>query len=453
MVVCKYIKEFEIDGGRLMIMNTLSGAMDIIDKKIFTDIKEGIFQPENDEIYKRLKHRGYLIEDNEENYKALSKALSRQEKIKFATFIICTTYACNLGCSYCFESKDTKSNKYVLKREDIDLIFNAIEELKVTRGISKVCVLLYGGEPFLNITQDIVQYIFEKAFTFEYKMQAITNGTQLHLFKQLFRKYHDIIRQFQITLDGIEEVHNLTRKYLSGEGSFQDVVKNIDMCLELKIPIVVRINIGKKNIVSVRKLIEFIIQKSWNTYSNFFCQIAPVTDHYCTTLIDEWMPEHEHLRKIYGELREYFENPNQLNIRLGTDIEKRTARLKSVLIKNPNIADSILPCSSGLRNYFVFGTDGLIYACPETVGIKQYSIGTYKPKLVIEDEKERIWKRNVLNIEKCRDCSIAGICGGSCIWSSIATNGENFREPQCNYAQQTVDTFFELNKEKFIEMC
>lgn len=73
----------------------------------------------------------------------------------------------------------------------------------------------------------IVQYIFERAKQEGYVIQAISNGTSIVEYKDIFAEYKDIIRNIQITLDGNKEFHDKTRKYHSGAGSFDDIVNGI----------------------------------------------------------------------------------------------------------------------------------------------------------------------------------------------------------------------------------
>lgn len=448
MKLSRYIKEFEIDEKNKLIMNTMNGAVDIIEKDIYEKISNGIYDESNKDICDALKIRGYLINNPDDDYKLLKEIMSLKEDVSVATFIICTTYTCNLGCTYCFEPKEVKQSGKVLGVKEVNKIFEAINTIKEERGFDEVSILLYGGEPFLSKTEEIVKYIFKKAEEEGYLVEAITNGTQINQFKSIFVKYKKMIDGLQITLDGIEEIHNNTRKYLSGAGTFRDIEKNIDMCIELGIPIALRINTGKRNVAYVKDFLEFIKDKKWIDDERFTCQFAPVADHYCTNKLPDWMPEHLIMKEIIGQLNEVDLGDNREKVRLGIDMEKRTSLLRCVMNGVKSDMTAPLPCSAACRNYFIFGAEGLIYACPETVGMKKYSIGSYTPILDIDKKKEDFWRRDISNIEKCSNCNIAGICGSGCTWSSIATNGEEFKEAQCNYAMETIDTFFELNREK-----
>lgn len=445
MKLTRYIKEFDIDKNKKLIINTISGAVDVIDTELYEELQKGTFENIHSEIYDQLQRRGYLVKSEQDDINKLKVLVECQSKMDLGTFIICVTYMCNLNCSYCFETSEVKRNKKILNISDVDKIFQAIDILKKERKFSRVSVLLYGGEPFLPKAKETVSYILKRAKENGYWIQSITNGTRLVEYKALLSEYRDIIRNIQITLDGDEIYHNKTRKYHNGEGSFSDIVKGIDLCQELDIPINLRVNVGKNNIEGLEKLLSFVGEKRWWTSKNFVCQLAPITDHFCTHLVDEWLPEHIILEKLSIILDKY----RNVNIRLGTDMEKRISILKSLLNGKKNKTLTCIPCSAALRNYFVFGVEGNIYACPETVGIVEQSIGTFLPELNIIGEKEAVWRRNVTNIEKCSNCNIAGICGGGCTWSAIATNGSEFVEAQCNYADETICTYFKINAERF----
>ena len=445
MKLTKYMKEFEIDKEKSIIMNSLTGAIDVISKNLLAEIMQGKIEESNEAVVDNLKKRGYLVKDDAEDVQRLNKLVRTLDKMELGTFILCVTYKCNLNCTYCFEDKEVKNQRYFLSEIDVEKIFEVIDQLKKERGFSKISILLYGGEPFLPGAKKIVQYIFERSKLEGYVIQAISNGTSIVEYKNIFLKYRDIIRNIQITLDGNKEYHNKTRKYHSGAGSFDDIVRGIDMCVALEIAVNLRVNVGKNNIESLDELLTFIEEKKWPMVDKFICQLAPITDHFCTGMVEEWLPEHIILEKLYPMLKKH----QGIKIRLGTDMEKRISVLKNVLTNSKVKTLSCLPCSAALRNYFVFGAEGNIYACPETVGIKEQSIGVFKPDFEIYEEKENGWRRNIINIEKCSNCDVAGVCGGGCTWSAIATNGNNFEEAKCNYAHETIETFFDINREYF----
>ncbi len=449
MKVSKYIKFFELDQDTDIIMNSVTGAIDMVNHDISSILKNQNEINADIPFYESLKARGYII-DNNDDQKQLEKLVNRQISTAMGVFIICPTFLCNLRCPYCFEGLDIRKESKVLEKKDVDKIFDAIKEIQNLRGFKKIRILLYGGEPFLNITKNIVTYIFDKSEQNDYTIQTITNGTQLHLYEELFRKHLNRISSFQITLDGPEKIHNKLRITANKTGTFEAITNNIDMCINIGIPIALRINTGVENVRYIKEIISLIESRNWHNSKYFSCQFAPITDHFCTSILPNWSPEYQIMEKIINQFDDFEEYRDKYKLLLGSDMEKRIKLLRSLwkCESNFDMMPKAGPCSAAARNYYIFGPDNYIYACPETVGKVEYSIGKYYPEFMIDNEKEKVWSRNVSNIEGCKNCNIAGLCGAGCIWSSVATNGKNFNKAQCNYAQETIDTYFNLNIER-----
>lgn len=452
MKLSKYIKQFNLNDEKVVLFNTLTGAIDVMNGEMYDSLKNGNFKHINSETITQLKMRGYIFENQLEEERLVKQLLELEGKMPDVTFIICVTYACNLDCTYCFEKKSLVRGERILSKDEVDKIFECVEIISAERKFKNIHILLYGGEPLLKRNINIVEYIFSETRKRNYRIQAITNGTELSVYKDLFKRNLDIMSTFQITLDGTKQIHNKTRKYYSGKGSYEHIVENVDYCVALGMPITLRINVGKENIGNIGEVLKLICEKGWNRYKNFLCHLAPITDHLCNYDIAEWMPEPQILQGLLDTINQYSDGDNKINIKLGTDMEKHISRLRNIIDNKNKIVNGLYPCAAAIRNYFIFGIDGYIYACPETVGLQEYSIGKYVPKFYISEEKERIWKRNVTNIDNCKNCNIAGACGGGCIWSSIATRGKNFEHAQCNFAEETIDTYFDMIKSdlKFI---
>ena len=136
--------------------------------------------------------------------------------------ILMITQQCNLRCKYCYETKKSfsKMRKDVLK-----------EVLENTNRI-----IVTGGEPLTNIEmiEEIYNAIDELNITEKRRnslreFTIITNGT-------LIEKNIDVIKKHNmnlgISLDGIREAHNTDRIYPNGNGTFDDVMRGIELCEE-----------------------------------------------------------------------------------------------------------------------------------------------------------------------------------------------------------------------------
>ena len=78
------------------------------------------------------------------------------------------------------------------------------------------------------------------------------------------------------------------------------------------------------------------------------------------------------------------------------------------------------------------------------------AIGKFFPDLELFKDKMDFWRdRNIINMEKCRDCKFGPICGGGCPISSILIH--EGKEPVCERYQEVLDTFFKHRGEKILE--
>ncbi len=148
-----------------------------------------------------------------------------------ASFLV--TENCNLACKYCYELGDHKNNKM-----SYDVIHKGLEYLcnnaKVLNKDNKFHVMIFGGEPFLypDIVEEICEYGYQlqQKNNIKFTATVITNGTQMndHILYILTNYKNKIGLTCQLSIDGIEEAHNLYRVTKSGEGSFKYIKNNID---------------------------------------------------------------------------------------------------------------------------------------------------------------------------------------------------------------------------------
>ena len=138
---------------------------------------------------------------------------------------------CNLRCKYCFyydAMSKREHSSYGFMTEDT---LRAVIQ-KALAYAERDCTFAYqGGEPTLSGLA-----FFEKSIEFqqEYNINHVaihntiqTNGYQLDEEWAAFFKKHDFL--VGVSLDGGPKTHDLYRKNLSGEGSFSNVMHNIEL--------------------------------------------------------------------------------------------------------------------------------------------------------------------------------------------------------------------------------
>ncbi len=455
MYVTKYMISYPVNEEYELILNTLSGAVDIVTKeeqKTIERIRKG--ESVDDQLLLNLlKERKYILENPEEEKSLLNKifAICSRFDAGSISYTICPTYRCNLACTYCFEKDLISANKTTMNLKVITNVLKAISAISDIRSErTRPRITLFGGEPLLNAkTKAIMETVFQETAETPQSVSIVTNGVNLSNHMDILTRHIDSIERIQITVDGPKHVHDRRRIFPSGKGSFDRIIEGIDSAFEAGLPIHLRVNVDAENLKFIPDLGKFIISKGWNDSNCFVADIAPVTDHVCSNTIPNLLPEHE----IVGETlrlldfhREYMEVFRLRTFR----ILNHVARVFGFITNKVEFEDmpSFFYCETNYMPYYVFGAEGLIYPCAECIGKENFAIGRAHPDFFLDEEWEAEWKnRNVLTIPKCSECKYLTLCGGGCAFSSLANNGSLYI-PMCEDPEKVLFSFLDFMNRK-----
>lgn len=219
----EYNSVYDGDRGEIILYNRLTD-------KILRTKQEGIKKIVLDgvilqtEVPQILIDNGFIVQKNVEekhleylkNYDSISNT-----ELKL---IILPTYKCNFRCTYCYQD-------FKVMDMDNDMANRVINFVK--REIHKYSGLSigwYGGEPLLcsNIINRLSQEFISICHSTNRKYSATitTNGYLLNnkMFQQMLKNR---ISLYQITIDGIKEIHDQDRKLIDGTGSFDRIIYNL----------------------------------------------------------------------------------------------------------------------------------------------------------------------------------------------------------------------------------
>jgi uncharacterized protein len=441
MLMTKYAVVHGLNDRSSVIVNTLSGAVDVLDNRHLPLLKKpremAVRSPE---LYRALIDRGYYHQSAAAERTLLNALYKRYTAYSRPTmFVICPTYACNLRCSYCFEADLPQRQRAVLTHDQVDAIFAAIERL----ATGSPAIQLFGGEPFLPANREIVGYILAGAAARGFQISAVTNGVHLDRFIPVLTRYREHLVDFQITVDGPAAVHDLRRPMAGGRGSFDRIVRSVEHALMNGLYIRLRVNVDSQNIKHLVELAEFIKDKGWDKLANFGALLSPVDEHTGKELSnrlaeDQAAREWLRLRQIHPQLSifrpDLFRNLEYMITTLGGKISFPRFQY----------------CESNSLGCYTFGTDNNIYLCAEAIGHQSSAVGTYHPKFDLNDQEIARWNnRSILTIDKCRDCSVATFCGGGCAYAAVRING-SIDEPHCNGALETLHAYLDSIKEDLL---
>lgn len=341
---------------------------------------------------------GYLVPqdmdevaEQEERYNAVRFDPAR------ATMTVAPTMACNFGCDYCFQGADKPST---MMPQEVQDAFIAYLERKV-EGLKALHIAWYGGEPLLGlkVIESLSQRIIAlcKAKGVHYSAFIVTNGYALDLgvAKRLFACG---VTSCQITLDGPAEHHDKRRALLSGRGTYEKILQNIQGWIN-EVPIVVstRVNIDERNFDSVLGLLEDLGARGLGHRRNFGIYFAPVE------AITEVCHGCSHVQMTKRSYAKYEVLLYRRAFELGlTALPKPPAYLGNCQAIRP----------SGL----LLLPTGDVHKCWDTVHDAKHRVGTiFEPERIPESPRFKAWIAwSPFKNDTCRNCRILPNCAGAC---------------------------------------
>jgi len=306
------------------------------------------------------------------------------------------THKCNLHCPYCYVSagKPLKNELSVNEWKDAFL--------KISEVAPNSEITFSGGEPLTKEgILDILQFTKELGFT----NILFTNGVLID--KNNIKYIKKSVSLIQISLDGLSSA---THDKLRGEGTFDKIIKNINLIKSYSIDLDLAININPYNINEIStKLVDFIKDLA---YSKLGIRLNYHLDKegYAVNLTEDFFT-------IYKENREKIKKLIKTLINEGLYIPNEKTKLKQ--LRN---------CGIGLS--FGIDSNGDIYPCDKL----------YKPYGNIKkDDLRKISKEftklnemtEIKFMDECQECDLKYICNGGCRINNIIATG-SYIKPSCS---------------------
>lgn len=401
--------------GELLLFNSYVGTDSFC--KILVENKEYIKNIINEtkvidddsSTIKALFNKGFLIKEEEDEDR--KKELLKNETIynNNLSIIILPTEQCNFRCEYCYES----FNKGFMSKELQDAIIRYVR-----RNINKyqsLHVSWFGGEP--TLAMDIIQYLSDQFIEICKKAKkpytsSITSNGYLLTPENMKTLIKCKVYSYQVTIDGIEEVHNRQKPHITGVKTFQTVINNLiyirDHIKTNLIEITIRTNISKLLYDRIDEYLEY--------YSNLFSEdkrfyffIRPVGDWggTCVKQMEEHLFNKDSFHLVYDK------------------IINSPYKLQFVMKYFLNTCGSV--CYANLRNSFIIDSNGVVRKCTCNLEDERNKIGILNLDGKLDLDQIQIAKWIICSEkEKCNDCSFYGNClGGSCNWRNNFTNKDD----------------------------
>ena len=267
-----FIFKTYVENEGFLMLNTLNHSIVFMKKNewmILNDIIEGkvslnqIDAIEIKESYNKLIEMGFIIDAKIDEQKKFMNNLFRDwNNDNLLSFFILPTTNCNFACPYCYEFGIKKENM-VLSKQFLTSLLSYLEKYIDEGNVKVVNLILYGGEP--TVHRSAVEVLLPrlketfKTREIHFNTEIVSNGYLLSPSKSEFlRKFN--WNRLQLTVDGPKDVHDKRRMLKNGQGTFEEIMKNLNYIISNKLVknIDLRINYDKKNCKEIPKFLAFI---------------------------------------------------------------------------------------------------------------------------------------------------------------------------------------------------
>ena len=252
-----------------------------------------------------------------------------------------------------------------------------------------------------------------------YRFALVTNGS---LFTRKMAEELVLLglETVKITLDGPAEIHNHSRPFKSGAGSFDTIIRNIKETSDL-----VKISIGgnfeKHNYKQFVFLLDYLGKKGLTADNLSFVKFDPVlqrskgdlspTDYSggCISILEPWLLDAE-------------------------------ALLREEILKRGYYTPKPVPmsCMIETTDSYVINVDGNIYKCPGFIGKNGFEAGNLEKGVI---DYSDAYKLGIWREQECAECVYLPLCFGGCRYMTYVRDG-NINNIDCrkDYFDASLET-------------
>jgi uncharacterized protein len=144
---------------------------------------------------------------------------------------------CNLACRYCFESQFLNSQHLRRRMMDPRVIRKAVDLLfDYSRDAKELSITLFGGEPTLHMAgiREAVSYANDLARQHDKTLRYDMTSSGVLFTEEMVRYFAGNGIMVLLSIDGTKTVHDKYRLDKRGEGTFDSVLRGLDLLKEVQ---------------------------------------------------------------------------------------------------------------------------------------------------------------------------------------------------------------------------
>nr|WP_162990788.1 Cys-rich peptide radical SAM maturase CcpM [Maliibacterium massiliense] len=229
----KYVfKTFATRGGKYVYDRSVGTFFRVSDEEylVFQQIERGQLDADTSAVFCKYQQVGFLQENCVEKIEHPQlELLPYLAEHHLNYMILQVTQQCNFRCEYCIYSGAYEHQRqHSQRRMTFETAKKAIDFYLAHSDDAKLAMFgFYGGEPLLeyDLIKKCVLYIESQVEGKPIRFSITTNATLLDDERIDFLVEHEF--SILISLDGNKEEHDRSRKFISGEGTFDTVIRNV----------------------------------------------------------------------------------------------------------------------------------------------------------------------------------------------------------------------------------
>jgi uncharacterized protein len=359
--------------------------------------------------------RGYVSDKPFNRSQILKEVYHQVDSHKRFGLTIFPTLNCNCACSYCYQEHN---NQPRMTEESYEAIYSLIQD-KVAKGVRHISINLMGGEPTLEVKRFAPSMERCKKLCLESGVKFSGAITTNGILMDPVRLFSAGIDHFQVTLDGLPEIHEKLRPAANGSPTFQRILSNLLRIKseDIAATCVIRTNHTKTSVQPehLNRFLETLAQ-------NFSGDSRFEIDH---TFASDLGGNNDTSMLIPNNEREYLLE----KLRTLTNDFGLATRLNRYM-QNGGV------CYAARSNHITIMPDLRVVKCTVALNDEINTVGQLLQDGTLQlNDNFHKWVSDCLTEEKCQKCSIAPICQArSCPLNRIKT-GKNrcLRMPSAKY--------------------
>ncbi|GAB3515911.1 hypothetical protein GCM10027442_32570 [Emticicia fontis] len=304
-------------------------------------------------------------------------------------------------------------------------LLNKLVETVIRRKITNIKLRLAGGEPLIQF-KTWKSFIVEakarlKTLDCDFVISFITNLTVLNEDIITFSKAHDI--RFGVSLDGLNQYNDATRKFRNGLGSFNLIDGNIRKLLANNIPVSVNTVVNNHNLEGLPGLTRYLIDLDIP-----FRYSIVKGEAVNAELLERYLTEAYVLMGDAVQVGWSFSNRHQF-----CDLKPNELGFQT--------------CASGFSGGAIY-IDGSFNYCHVHFGDPlQHTFSIFDEDLDMVDMLERGSHYEDMKSADCSLCKYKSICTSGCPVYRI-----NGKDPQCSIYHKFIPLIYELQARERLKL-